>query len=162
MEAFCEKVLEKGEYPRLQVTEKDGQYFTLNNTRLHLFKRLQDMGYCSKVTVEKIPLSEIPCGIREMMIVTQETTFKPKQHGSKRCGYLPVDQKDQDRKSDSDLSSEDDLDDDDSDLDSDLDESSDDDDDDEDDDERVCEGEEGGSCPESLEEPSVEEEERLL
>ncbi|ESP04640.1 hypothetical protein LOTGIDRAFT_170609 [Lottia gigantea] len=104
MEEFCEKVVEKGEYPRLQVTQKDGKYFTLNNTRLHLFKRLQEMGYCSKVYVEKIPLCDIPCGIRDMMTVSVEATFKPKRK-VKRRGYCQIHQK-ENEKSDSESSTD--------------------------------------------------------
>ena len=80
MQSFCKKVLDKGEYPRLQVAEKDGHFFTLNNTRLDLFRRLQDEGYCRKVTAEKIPLDQIPLGIQQMMIVPL-TNMKCKYSG---------------------------------------------------------------------------------
>ncbi|XP_041364713.1 uncharacterized protein LOC121380047 [Gigantopelta aegis] len=89
MQSFCKKVMDKGEYPRLQVAEKDGHFFTLNNTRLDLFRRLQDEGYCRKVTAEKIPLDQIPQGIQQMMIVPLSNIKCKKSHG-----YQPLHQRD--------------------------------------------------------------------
>uniref|UniRef100_A0A0L8HLD1 Uncharacterized protein n=1 Tax=Octopus bimaculoides TaxID=37653 RepID=A0A0L8HLD1_OCTBM len=54
---------------RLQVAQKDGHYFTLNNTRLLVFRRLEKEGRCKRVKVDCIPLNAIPAGIRMMMIV---------------------------------------------------------------------------------------------
>lgn len=58
---------------RLQVAEKDGHYFTLNNTRLLVFRRLEEEGRCSRVKVDCVPLNAIPQGIRMMMVAP---TFK--------------------------------------------------------------------------------------
>ncbi|XP_067671938.1 uncharacterized protein [Haliotis asinina] len=103
MGEFCRKVVERGEYPRLQVAEKDGHFFTLNNTRLHLFRRLEELGHCRKVKVERIPLKEIPEGIRQMM------TPPPSVKHNKRKGYQPVGQVQDSVKTQSDDDSSDDV-----------------------------------------------------
>lgn len=71
-ESFIEisrKIVQKGDCPKLQVVEKAGNFFTLNNTQLHVFRRLEAQGKCPRVRVDKVPLSEIPEGILRMMVI---------------------------------------------------------------------------------------------
>lgn len=69
MEELCRRLLKNGECPKLQVAEKDGQYFTLNNTRLQVFRWLESAGRCKRVKVDRVPLRVIPEGIRKLMTV---------------------------------------------------------------------------------------------
>ncbi|XP_067672236.1 uncharacterized protein [Haliotis asinina] len=53
----------------LQVVEKGGVYFSLDNARLGLLKRLQREGRCTRVRVEQVPLKNVSPGVQEMMAV---------------------------------------------------------------------------------------------
>lgn len=70
------KIAKSGDFPKLQVVEKDGHYFTLNNTQLQLCRRLEQDGMCRRVKVERISMTQVPEGIRKMMTVpgVQDTT----------------------------------------------------------------------------------------
>ena len=64
--------LRKGaRYPKLQVVKKDGYYFTLNDTKLKLYRHLEQIGQCGAVRVEKVPIREVPEGIRKLMRVPE-------------------------------------------------------------------------------------------
>ncbi|XP_053378895.1 uncharacterized protein LOC123562532 [Mercenaria mercenaria] len=54
-------------FPKLQVVKKGGFYFTLNDAKLHVYRRLEKLGRCSSVEVEKVSLKEVPEGIRNLM-----------------------------------------------------------------------------------------------
>ncbi|XP_029640554.1 uncharacterized protein LOC115215520 [Octopus sinensis] len=98
---------------RLQVAQKDGHYFTLNNTRLLVFRRLEKEGRCKRVKVDCIPLNAIPAGIRMMMIVpnfkANNTNTVADNSRSTGRGYQRLCQKDADtdRKSETEHSTED-------------------------------------------------------
>ena len=61
-----------GTYPKLQVVKKDGYYFTLNDTKLQLYRYLEKIGQCGRVEVERVSLREVPEGIRNLMTVPEE------------------------------------------------------------------------------------------
>ncbi|KAL3875479.1 hypothetical protein ACJMK2_033425 [Sinanodonta woodiana] len=63
------KFIARGSYPKLQVVEKDGHYFTLNDTKLMIFRHLEKMGQCEYVQVEKVSRKDVPEGIRNMMTI---------------------------------------------------------------------------------------------
>ncbi|ESO89169.1 hypothetical protein LOTGIDRAFT_154255 [Lottia gigantea] len=75
------KMQERGEYPHLQVVEKCGLFFTLNNTKLCLYKTLEREGLCKLVRVEKVHVSNVPEGIETLMLM-------PPDHNKKVQTYV--------------------------------------------------------------------------
>ena len=63
-------------YPKLQVVKKDGFYFTLNDTKLKLYRHMEAIGQCGSVKVEKVPIREVPEGIRTLMKVPENVLKK--------------------------------------------------------------------------------------
>ena len=63
------RILKNGDLPKIQVVQKNGEYFTLNNAQLEIFKRLEKEGKCTRVKVEVLPLSGVPEHVREMMVI---------------------------------------------------------------------------------------------
>ena len=63
------KILQNGDYPKIQVVEKEGHFFTLNNSQLELCRRLEQEGSCTRVKVDVIPLTQVPEDVRHMMVV---------------------------------------------------------------------------------------------
>lgn len=55
--------------PKVQVTEKNGFWFALNNSYLHIIKDLEKQGKCAKIRVEVVPLSRVPETLQKGMIV---------------------------------------------------------------------------------------------
>ncbi|KAL5018884.1 hypothetical protein ScPMuIL_004606 [Solemya velum] len=96
------KIVQSGDYPKLQVVEKDGNYFTLNNTQLQLCRRLEQDGMCRKVKVERISMTQVPEGIRKMMTVptlqnsTEIATSNEDTSRTTSRGYHKVQTKDSD------------------------------------------------------------------
>ena len=71
------RTLQKGaRYPKLQVVKKDGFYFTLNDTKLKLYRHMEAIGQCGIVRVEKVPMREVPEGIRKLMKVPENMLKK--------------------------------------------------------------------------------------
>ncbi|XP_046365015.1 uncharacterized protein [Haliotis cracherodii] len=94
MEELCRRLLKNGECPKLQVAEKDGQYFTLNNTRLQVFRWLESAGRCKRVKVDRVPLRVIPEGIRKLMTVGGMKDGLDEGEGrTKTITYKPVEQR---------------------------------------------------------------------
>lgn len=60
--------IEKKTIPKLQVSEKNGSWFALNNTSLHVVKELERQGKCSSVQVEIVPLSKVPISLQKGML----------------------------------------------------------------------------------------------
>lgn len=64
--------------PKVQVTEKNGFWFALNNSYLHIIKDLEKQGKCAKIRVEVVPLSRVPETLQKGMVVddgkTRQTT----------------------------------------------------------------------------------------
>ncbi|GFO12887.1 hypothetical protein PoB_003939200 [Plakobranchus ocellatus] len=56
-------------FPRLQVVKKCGHYFTLDNTRLYMFRRMEEEGHCKLVPVDKVLLKKVPEAVQNMMIL---------------------------------------------------------------------------------------------
>ena len=71
VDKLTQKYIEKGKFPKLQVAEKDGQFFTLNNTQLQIFRKLQEKGQCKTIKVEKVSLRRVPDGILKLMTITK-------------------------------------------------------------------------------------------
>ncbi|XP_059155859.1 uncharacterized protein LOC131940945 [Physella acuta] len=69
LEELSKKLMANSEGLRLQVVEKDGHYFTLNNTRLQVCQWLETRGHCTTVRIETVPLKSVPDGIKRMMVV---------------------------------------------------------------------------------------------
>ena len=70
--AVSRKIVETGDLPKLQVVEKDGNWFTLNNAQLDLCRILEKDGICTKVKVDILPLSSVPVVVRGMMNVPED------------------------------------------------------------------------------------------
>ncbi|CAL1531325.1 unnamed protein product [Lymnaea stagnalis] len=55
-------------YPRLQVVKKCGYYFTLDNTRLYMLRRMEEEGHCKLVLVDQVLLKKVPEAVQDMMV----------------------------------------------------------------------------------------------
>ncbi|XP_055875719.1 uncharacterized protein LOC106068207 isoform X9 [Biomphalaria glabrata] len=75
LEELSKKILINSEGLRLQVVEKDGHYFTLNNTRLQVCQWLETRGQCNTVRIETVPLKSVPDGIKRMMVVPPPVVY---------------------------------------------------------------------------------------
>ena len=53
--------------PKLQVFKQTGQYFTLNNSELHLCRLLEKRGEIETVRVEMIPRHRVPKGVSALL-----------------------------------------------------------------------------------------------
>ncbi|XP_069125668.1 uncharacterized protein [Argopecten irradians] len=62
----------KGTLPKIQVVEKEGHYFTLNNIQLQVFRKLEEKGHCQNVKVEVIATKRVPVAIRDLMTLPPE------------------------------------------------------------------------------------------
>ncbi|RUS76319.1 hypothetical protein EGW08_015926 [Elysia chlorotica] len=56
-------------FPRLQVVKKSGHYFTLDNTRLYMFRRMEEEGHCKFVPVDMVLLKKVPEAVQDMMVL---------------------------------------------------------------------------------------------
>ena len=66
------KILQNGDYPKIQVVEKEGLWFTLNNSQLELCRRLEQEGSCTRVKVDVVPITEVPEDVRRMMVIPEK------------------------------------------------------------------------------------------
>ncbi|CAM1312346.1 Uncharacterised protein g5956 [Pycnogonum litorale] len=55
--------------PKIQVSEKGGAYFALNNSSLHVYRELEKQGRCTKIAVDVVDLSKVPGNLQRGMIV---------------------------------------------------------------------------------------------
>lgn len=64
--------------PKMQVSEKDGQMFALNNSSLQLMRHLERQGKLTQgqIQVEVVPLSKVPANIQMAMVTESEETSK--------------------------------------------------------------------------------------
>lgn len=60
--------LDPAQLPRLQVAQKDGLWFALNNTMLSVFQSLEQQQRCQKVPVEVVALSKVPRYLQQEML----------------------------------------------------------------------------------------------
>ncbi len=58
------------------MVEKDGHWFTLNNSQLELCRRLEQEGSCTRVKVDVVPTTEVPEDVRRMMVVPEKLPDK--------------------------------------------------------------------------------------
>ncbi|XP_023235277.1 uncharacterized protein LOC111634674 isoform X3 [Centruroides sculpturatus] len=58
--------------PKIQVAQKDGSWFALNNSCLHVFRELEKQGKCLQIRVEVVPLSKVPYSVQEGMVVEKD------------------------------------------------------------------------------------------
>ncbi|CAN8002528.1 unnamed protein product, partial [Ixodes hexagonus] len=58
--------------PRIQVVEKDGSWFALNDSYLRVYRELEKQGRCPKIRVEVVALSKVPQNVQKGMIVGDE------------------------------------------------------------------------------------------
>ncbi|GAB6025935.1 hypothetical protein CHUAL_011904 [Chamberlinius hualienensis] len=55
--------------PKIQVAERNGAWFSLNSSYLHVFRELERLGKCVLIEVEVVPLSKVPKFIQDSMVV---------------------------------------------------------------------------------------------
>lgn len=58
--------------PKIQVAQKDGSWFALNNSCLHVFRELEKQGKCLQIRVEVVPLSKVPYSVQEGMVAEKD------------------------------------------------------------------------------------------
>lgn len=59
--------LTKDQYPKLQITQKNGNYFALNNTMLFVFQNLEQKRKIDKIYCELISLDKVPVYLQKEM-----------------------------------------------------------------------------------------------
>lgn len=59
----------EGNFPTIQVVQKDGAFFALNNSYLRVFRELENRGKCAKMKVDVVPLSKVPPVVQHGMVV---------------------------------------------------------------------------------------------
>lgn len=64
----------KGSFPTIQVVQKGGAYFALNNSYLHVFRELERRGKCKRMKVDLVPLSKVPVLVQKCMVTGQVET----------------------------------------------------------------------------------------
>ena len=76
------KIIQNGDKcPKVQVVEKDGFWFTLNNSQLDLCRRLEIDGKCTRVKVDLVPLTDVPEQVLLMMVAPRPEHKKPAKPG---------------------------------------------------------------------------------
>ncbi|XP_077489789.1 uncharacterized protein LOC144100802 isoform X2 [Amblyomma americanum] len=63
--------------PKIQVVEKDGSWFALNDSYLRVYRELEKQGRCPRVNVTVVSLSKVPQDLQKGMTVTSPTTAAP-------------------------------------------------------------------------------------
>ena len=61
--------LNKDQYPKLQITQKNGYWFCLNNTMLFLFQNLEQKKKVDKIACEVISLDKVPEYLQKEMVL---------------------------------------------------------------------------------------------
>lgn len=74
IEAFSRK----NDHLKVQVVEKDGLLYTLNNSTLDLCRNLEERGYLAKVKVDIIRCSNVPTPLLNLMNPPKESAPKCK------------------------------------------------------------------------------------
>ncbi|XP_075557360.1 uncharacterized protein LOC142589699 isoform X1 [Dermacentor variabilis] len=59
--------------PRIQVVEKDGSWFALNDSYLRVYRELEKQGRCPRVNVTVVSLNKVPQDLQKGMTVTSST-----------------------------------------------------------------------------------------
>ena len=70
--------------PKMQVSEKDGHMFALNNSSLQLMRHLERQGKLKqgKIQVEVVPLSKVPLNM-QMAMITESVGHDDGAHGAR-------------------------------------------------------------------------------
>ncbi|KAH6942667.1 hypothetical protein HPB50_009203 [Hyalomma asiaticum] len=63
----------RGRVPRIQVVEKDGSWFALNDSYLRVYRELERQGRCPRVNVTVVSLSKVPQDLQKGMTVTSSS-----------------------------------------------------------------------------------------
>ena len=67
------KIVESGNCPpKIQVVEKDGHWFALNNSQLHVYRSLERQGRCTHVKADVVALNDVPVDVRLLMVLPKE------------------------------------------------------------------------------------------
>lgn len=64
----------RGRVPRIQVVEKDGSWFALNDSYLRIYRELERQGRCPRVDVAVVSLSKVPQDLQKGMTVTTSSS----------------------------------------------------------------------------------------
>ncbi|KAH8037593.1 hypothetical protein HPB51_015027 [Rhipicephalus microplus] len=64
----------RGRVPRIQVVEKDGSWFALNDSYLRVYRELERQGRCPRVNVTVVSLNKVPQDLQKGMTVTSSAT----------------------------------------------------------------------------------------
>ncbi|XP_075724891.1 uncharacterized protein LOC142767313 [Rhipicephalus microplus] len=67
----------RGRVPRIQVVEKDGSWFALNDSYLRVYRELERQGRCPRVNVTVVSLNKVPQDLQKGMTVTSSATTTP-------------------------------------------------------------------------------------
>lgn len=68
---------------KIQIVEKDGNWFALNSAQLELCRRLEKGGVCPKVRVDIVPSNEVPVNVRDLMTLPVTRTSGDDKRTSK-------------------------------------------------------------------------------
>lgn len=63
----------RGRVPRIQVVEKDGSWFALNDSYLRVYRELERQGRCPRVNVTVVSLNKVPQDLQKGMTATSST-----------------------------------------------------------------------------------------
>lgn len=67
------KIIESGNCPpKIQVVEKDGHWFALNSSQLHVYRCLERQGRCTHVKADVVALTDVPVDVRLLMVLPTE------------------------------------------------------------------------------------------
>lgn len=66
---FRNSLLSLKDLPKIQVVERNGAWFALNNSYLHVFLELEKQGKCTRIPVDVVPLSRVPKTVQETMVI---------------------------------------------------------------------------------------------
>lgn len=64
----------RGRLPRIQVVEKDGSWFALNDSYLRVYRELERQGRCPRVDVAVVSLSKVPQDLQKGMTVVTSSS----------------------------------------------------------------------------------------
>ena len=68
---FKKIITRPGEPPVIQVVERKGQFFAINNSKLETCRMLETQGKCKTVRLDILPLDILPTEIQEFIVKQQ-------------------------------------------------------------------------------------------
>lgn len=72
LNALSSQISKLNELPKIQVVERNGAWFALNNSYLHVLRELEKQGKCLRTQVDVVPLSRVPKTVQETMVVVSD------------------------------------------------------------------------------------------